>query len=307
MKTIQSALVFALTVLTIINCGRSVQAQSIQVYKNPQYSGPSLTFSSGDFKGEALNTIDFRIGSVKVPAGMMVTLFVGDNYSGDNFSYYSDSPRILPNWMIPNVKVKSLVVENVIDAALQAALSGPERKKMKIYGHEFNIKPIAISSSGNLLIVKGRISHHLSIRPDDQFDYTVVVDPSQDATIVDFQYTIDEGGITSLLQPILPTIASMVPYADLSGADLESILRKVGNYVSGDWQSVAVSLATTFAVKAGQDHPTFKALRGTTSSGNITQVSPLGERTSGYTTQLRPSEASSSTQMPIRKKVNIRN
>ncbi|MGQ7115332.1 hypothetical protein ACUOFC_59855, partial [Escherichia sp. TWPC-MK] len=52
---------------------------------------------------------------------------------------------------------------------VQAALLGPEIKKLKIFDHEFNVKPAYISKLGNQTVVNGQISHHLSFR----FDYPI--------------------------------------------------------------------------------------------------------------------------------------
>jgi hypothetical protein len=49
-----------------------------------------------------------------------------------------------------------------------------EKKKLKVGGHEFNVKPAKISTKpdGTVVIV-GQISHHLTLRDDDQVYYTI--------------------------------------------------------------------------------------------------------------------------------------
>ncbi|MEJ9127221.1 methyltransferase, partial [Bacillus cereus] len=63
-----------------------------------------------------------------------------------------------------------------LETAVKAALYGPEVKKIKVFEHEFNVKPIeVVDLGGGKKYVKGQISHHLSFRPDDQlyYDFTV--------------------------------------------------------------------------------------------------------------------------------------
>ena len=61
--------------------------------------------------------------------------------------------------------------------AVQAALVGRSRKKLKIYDHEFNVKPMEIlQRRENYLRVRGHISHHLTWRKDDQVYYLIEVE-----------------------------------------------------------------------------------------------------------------------------------
>jgi hypothetical protein len=63
-----------------------------------------------------------------------------------------------------------------MEEVIHAALYGPEVKKLKVYDHEFNVKPVERSRAGSRLIVSGQISHCLSLRPDDQVYYTIVLE-----------------------------------------------------------------------------------------------------------------------------------
>ncbi|SHL23904.1 hypothetical protein SAMN04487918_1011834 [Bacillus sp. bc15] len=66
--------------------------------------------------------------------------------------------------------------QNNLETAVQAALNGPEVKKIKVFEHEFNVKEIEVVNLGaGKKYVKGQISHHLSFRPDDQFYYEFTV------------------------------------------------------------------------------------------------------------------------------------
>ncbi|MDR4210561.1 methyltransferase, partial [Bacillus thuringiensis] len=55
------------------------------------------------------------------------------------------------------------LAQNNLETAVQAALNGPEVKKIKVFEHEFNVKEIEVVNLGaGKKYVKGQISHHLS-------------------------------------------------------------------------------------------------------------------------------------------------
>lgn len=66
-----------------------------------------------------------------------------------------------------------------LQAAVTAALDGPERKELKICRHEFNVKPVTLTHEGDYVIVDGtkghHISHEITMAPDDQVYYKLRV------------------------------------------------------------------------------------------------------------------------------------
>jgi hypothetical protein len=75
-----------------------------------------------------------------------------------------------------------------LDAAIHAALKGPEKKKIKVARHEWNVKKIDITRDGGVLVVDGRSGHHISHHrawvPDDQiyFGFAIGQDGSSSVT-----------------------------------------------------------------------------------------------------------------------------
>ncbi|MGQ0418888.1 methyltransferase, partial [Bacillus sp. HC-Mk] len=100
---------------------------------------------------------------------------------------------------IEQTKNLDAIPMNNLDKAVQAALLGPEIKKLKIFDHEFNVKPAYISKLGNQTVVNGQISHHLSFRLDDQVYYRFV---KEDGVIKNLEIKIDRGGWTKITAPI---------------------------------------------------------------------------------------------------------
>ncbi|MDA1775012.1 methyltransferase [Bacillus cereus] len=127
---------------------------------------------------------------------------------------------------------------NNLDKAVQAALLGPEIKKVKVFDHEFNVKPAYISKMGNQTIINGQISHHLSYRLDDQVYYRFV---KENGEIKNLEIKIDRGGWTKITAPIGAIIAQYfgIPVTpDL----LSQIGQQLGGLTDGKWEYTAEAI-----------------------------------------------------------------
>ncbi|MGG0262774.1 methyltransferase [Bacillus mycoides] len=127
---------------------------------------------------------------------------------------------------------------NNLDKAVQAALLGPEIKKLKVFDHEFNVKPAYISKKDNQTVVNGQISHHLSYRLDDQVYYRFV---KENGEIKNLEIKIDRGGWTKITAPIGAIIAQYfgVPVTpDL----LSQIGQQLGALTDGKWEYTAEAI-----------------------------------------------------------------
>jgi len=134
--------------------------------------------------------------------------------------------------------------------AVQAALVGPERKKLKIYDHEFNIKPAEPEKKNNRLVVNGQISHHLGWgRPDDQVYYIITI---EDGAITDIKSDITRGGTAGLAGPVGSAIGAYFGVA-IPPDKITSIGRELGRAYDGSWEKAAeiiiANIATAFQQK----------------------------------------------------------
>ncbi|WP_002151134.1 hypothetical protein [Bacillus cereus] len=133
-----------------------------------------------------------------------------------------------------------------LETAVNAALNGPEVKKIKVFEHEFNVKPIeVVNLAGGKKYVKGQISHHLSFRPDDQFYYEFTV---QDGKVIDKPvFNIDRGGFTPFVAPLLSILAAYngIP---VNPNDLNSLGQQLGKVIDGSWEQAAQSIATVVSL-----------------------------------------------------------
>ncbi|MFA2566066.1 methyltransferase [Bacillus wiedmannii] len=138
------------------------------------------------------------------------------------------------------------LAQNNLETAVNAALNGPEVKKIKVFEHEFNVKEIeVVNLGGGKKYVKGQISHHLSFRPDDQFYYEFTV---QDGKVVDKPvFNIDRGGWTPFAAPLLSILAAYngIP---VNPNDLNALGQQLGKVIDGSWEHAAQSIATVVSL-----------------------------------------------------------
>lgn len=127
--------------------------------------------------------------------------------------------------------------------ASRAAIYGPEVKKLKVAGHEFNVKKAKIVHDHMGTRITGQISHHLSLRPDDQLYYTI---QKIDGTVRSVEIKIDRGGLT----PYVTKFA--VKYLGLKFAetDIRNFLSNIGQKIDGKWESAAELIVTSVALRA---------------------------------------------------------
>jgi hypothetical protein len=133
--------------------------------------------------------------------------------------------------------------------AVQAALVGPERKKLKIYDHEFHVKPAQPEKKNNRLVVNGHISHHLTARPDDQVYYIITI---ENAAVTDIKTKIARGGWAGLAGPVASAIGAYfgVP---IPPDKITSIGRELGRAFDGSWEMAAEIIIANIAMAFQQD------------------------------------------------------
>ncbi len=129
------------------------------------------------------------------------------------------------------------------EVAAQHALNGPEIKKLKVAGHEFNVKKATVTADARQTVLKGQVSHHLSFRPDDQIYYTIV---KSGGKVISIDINIDRGG----LAPYASRLAAFVIGKDLADGDFKALLQNLGQRVDGRWESAADLIIATIALKA---------------------------------------------------------
>jgi hypothetical protein len=104
-----------------------------------------------------------------------------------------------------------MVNQASFDKAMKAALEGPEVKKVKIDHHEFNVKPLRFNGSrvtGERW--KGQISHHLSLRDDDQVHYEFDLLAGDAITIGQIDIDIDPSFMQRIGSDLVHVVGDML-------------------------------------------------------------------------------------------------
>ncbi|MGR6001740.1 methyltransferase [Bacillus cereus] len=189
----------------------------------------------------------YKVISATALAAMLVTgssTFVFAAEKETTTQQVVQTSHVFSPHFIEQTKNLDAIPMNNLDKAVQAALLGPEIKKLKVFDHEFNVKPAYISKLGNQTIVNGQISHHLSFRLDDQVYYRFV---KEDGVIKNLEIKIDRGGWTKITAPIGAIIAQYfgVPITpDL----LSQIGQQLGALTDGKWEYASEAIVAAIGL-----------------------------------------------------------
>jgi len=158
---------------------------------------------------------------------------------------------VLPFVVTPAFSAPRRLNPAAFEASMEAGLYGPEKKKIGIYGHEFNVKPMRCSVvDKGTISCQGQISHHLSYRPDDQVYYTI---EKEGNTIKSIRKSIDRGGLTPLVAPIASMFEFRSPdgtiKAKLTPEQAKEILQKLGTLYDGRWEYASDFIIANLALR----------------------------------------------------------
>ncbi len=131
--------------------------------------------------------------------------------------------------------------------AMNAALKGPEQKKIKIFDHYFNVKPVEILREGSTATIVGHISHHLSWRPDDQVYYVIV---KEKGVIKHMKVDINRGGFAPIAAPIISSLTTYYGGVAIPPDQIESVGRSLGRVIDKNWEGASQFLIANIALRA---------------------------------------------------------
>lgn len=145
------------------------------------------------------------------------------------------------------------------NAVYKAVTQGQETKKVKTYdGHHFNIKPVKATRLGSGgFSVTGQLSHHLRLRTDDQYYYTIEIDRA--GTILKIDEKIDRGGLTTMLLKlpvgeIVQTYSGNKIPAPVANKGIEEAGRWLGKKLDGSWEGAARKVVVQIGMQVSQTH-----------------------------------------------------
>jgi len=140
----------------------------------------------------------------------------------------------------------SFAAETAQGKAASAALFGPEVKKLKVAGHEFNVKKAKITRNASGMVITGQLSHCLTLRPDDQLYYTI---RKSGGKVTSIQIKIDRGGLAPYVSKLANSFINQKFVAD----KVESLVRELGSRVDGKWESSADLIVASIALRANEN------------------------------------------------------
>jgi hypothetical protein len=130
-----------------------------------------------------------------------------------------------------------------LDQMVDAALHGPELRKVKYVLHEFHIhKAKIIDRVTGITRIEGQISHYLLFRPDEQFHYVI---EKQKGKITKVEFQIDREKLT----PHTGKLAKQIPSESVAQRDLGAVLRKLTERLDGSWEAEAELIAYAIALR----------------------------------------------------------
>jgi hypothetical protein len=134
-----------------------------------------------------------------------------------------------------------------MDDAMTAALKGPEKKKLKVYDHHFNVKPVEIKREGSKIIVSGHISHHLRWRRDDQVYYQIVKKGNK---VISVKRQMARGGWAGVAAPIVAAAGTYLTGKPIPPDKVEAIGRAIGRAQDGSWEGACDAIIANVALRA---------------------------------------------------------
>ena len=132
-----------------------------------------------------------------------------------------------------------------IQTALQAALEGPETKRLKVYGHHWNVKPAHVRREGSRVVVEGQISHNVEWTPDDQFFYEFVFEQGE---LAKKNVHFEEDGWGEIAGPVATAVGAYFGKPIPPDA-VGEIGNTIENIAHGDWKNAIQKLAVRIGME----------------------------------------------------------
>lgn len=166
----------------------------------------------------------------------------------------SSIQRLVSFIVITLLGLTTVAFADPIEEAVIAALQGPESRRLKIFNHEFYVKPIiSLNTITDKTVIVGQISHYRGKNwlgydvTDDQVYYTIV---KVDGRIQSIDRKINRGGYSSLLYPVSTALGWVkIPFTPVSVDQVQDALDGLDYLITGKWESVADFLISHIALR----------------------------------------------------------
>ncbi|HYW35215.1 MAG TPA: hypothetical protein VE868_07405 [Balneolaceae bacterium] len=129
--------------------------------------------------------------------------------------------------------------------AYHAAFEGPEVKKLKIYGHEWNVKKANIQKEADKVVIEGQISHCMAWSFDDQIFYNFVFDKGK---LTKHNVKIEDRNWIELSAPIVSAVGAYIG-VPISPDTADKVCNELDKIAYGDWKQAVQGLALDIAMQ----------------------------------------------------------
>lgn len=133
-----------------------------------------------------------------------------------------------------------------MEDAVKAAIEGPEKKKLKVFDHHFNVKPVEIHREENRTIINGHISNHLRFRRDDQIYFRIIKNGNK---VLKIERDINRGGWAGIAAPIVSAAGTYLTGTPIPPGEVENIGRALGKAVDGSWEGACDAIIANIALR----------------------------------------------------------
>ncbi len=141
------------------------------------------------------------------------------------------------------------------DSCANAAAYGPLKKGITIADHDFNCHPIRVAKEAEIKAAgkplgasynyyKGKLSHALRLRPDDQVEYLITFQVAGGCRLMPPAVKINRGGFINVSKKV----------TDLFGIR-ESDWRSLAKKLEGDWETTANIVVLASVTKWAEQFP----------------------------------------------------
>lgn len=103
--------------------------------------------------------------------------------------------------MLSSTGMSYAQLDKNLEAAMKAAVKGPTKEFIKVFGHDFRVYKASLKKAGNQVIINGQLHHQITLRPDDKVYYTIILKGKDIAP--EIKYRIAQGGLMPIAAPLI--------------------------------------------------------------------------------------------------------
>lgn len=172
---------------------------------------------------------------------------------------------VLASFVLVCCGASTALADKNMERAMTAAFGSKQVKKLKIKGHEFNVKPVKTEKTSSGVKVTGQISHCLTWQDDDQVFYSFTI--KADGTVESFDVNIDKSlmhrALTFVWNELKDALKDEITGDGDTGstkqglsvseelAELEKAIQLAeGKIGTGGWQKAAASIVANVMIRS---------------------------------------------------------